>query len=172
LQPHTSHTATTKDNTLGYIDPNDHSPDEIDEFLEQAPYLLNGTIFAATLFERGFRLPLLRWFPKIDDFLMEGIESPHNDEHFVKAQEWKVLLPVATAWIMIAGKIIYKTCLEDHGASLNLHSKRVWNRSRWELWKEQLRVFENRQDFDEECRGCATRALAKMVEVEEEYQAT
>jgi hypothetical protein len=126
-------------------------------------------MFAATLFERGFRLPLLTWFSKIDDFLMDGIESFHNDEHFVKAQEWKVLLPVATAWIIIAGKTIYKTCLEEHGASLNLHSKRVWNIPRWELWKAQLRVSESKHDFNEECRGCATRALAKMVEVEKGF---
>jgi hypothetical protein len=101
---------------------------------------------------------------------MIGIESSHNDEHFVKAREWKVLLPVASAWIMIAGRKIYKTCLEDRGVSMDLHSKRVWNKSRWELWKEQLGKFENRRDFDKECRGCATRALAKMVKVEEEFQ--
>jgi hypothetical protein len=157
-------------NTPGYFHPYDHSPDELDEFLEQAPELLNGTIFAATLFERGIHLPHLTWFSTIDDFLWIGVESCYNDEHFVKSQEWKVLLPAATAWITIAGKTIYKTCLEDHGASLDLHSKRVWDKARWELWKEQLRGFEDRRDFDEECRRCATRALAKLVEVEEEFQ--
>jgi hypothetical protein len=114
----------------------------------------------------------LTWFDKVDDFLLLGIESSYNNEHFVKSQEWKVLLPISTAWIMIAGKTIYKTCLDDRGASLDLHNKRVWDKPRWELWKEQLRKFENRRDFDDECRGCATRALAKMVEVEEEFGAT
>jgi hypothetical protein len=99
-----------------------------------------------------------------------GVESSYNDKHFVKAQEWKVLLPAATAWIMIAGKTIYKTCLDDQGSKLDLHNERVWDKSRWELWKEQLRGFEDRHDFGEEYRGCATRALAKMVEVEEEFR--
>jgi hypothetical protein len=158
------------DKIIGYFHPYDHSPDELDEFLDQAPELLNGTIFAATLFERGFHLRRLTWFSTIDDSLWMGVESSYNDKHFVKAQEWKVLLPAATAWITIAGKTIYKTCLEDHGAGLDLHSQRVWDRARWELWKEQLRGFENRLDFDQKCRGCATRALAKIVKVEEESQ--
>jgi hypothetical protein len=101
-----------------------------------------------------------------DHFLEDGIESSHKDEHVVKAQAWKVLVPVSATWIMIAGKTIYKMCLESQDLSQNLYNKRVWNKSRWEYWKEQLRSFENRHDFDEECRGYATRALTKMLEVE------
>jgi hypothetical protein len=73
---------------------------------------------------------------------------------------------------MIAGKTIYKMCLEDHEPRqhLNLRNKRVWNKPKWEHWKEQLRSFEKRDDFDEGCRGCATGALAKMVEVEKMFQ--
>ena len=81
-----------------------------------------------------------------------------------------MLLPVSVAWIMIAGKTIYKIGLDDQDAGQNFHGKRVWNKPTWELWKEQLRAFENREDFDEECRGYATRALAKMVEVEQGLQ--
>jgi hypothetical protein len=153
-----------------YHHPYDHSPDKIDEFLEQAPYLLNGTRFAATLFEQGFHLPSLNLAVQADHFLEDGIESSHNDEHVVKSQAWKVLLPVSVTWIMIAGKTIYKMCLDDHKVSLDLHSKRVWDKPRWEHWKEQLRLFENKHDFDEECRGYATRALAKMSEVEVEFE--
>jgi hypothetical protein len=149
----------------GYFHPYDHSPDELNEFLEQTPYLLNGTEFAATLFEQGFYVRGLNLSAQADRFLADGIESSYNDAHFVKSQEWKVLLPVAVAWIVIAGKTIYKMCLEGHEPSrhLNLRSKRVWDKPRWEYWKEQLWGFERRDDFDDECRGCATRALAKMV---------
>jgi hypothetical protein len=136
------------------------------EFLEQAPYLLNGTVFAATLFEQGFDLPGLNLAVQADHFLGDGIESTHTDKHIVKSQEWKVLIPASASWILIAGKTIYKMCLDDQYASQKFHSKRVWNKARWELWKEQLRKFENRDDFDEECRGYASRALAKMVDVE------
>jgi hypothetical protein len=163
--------ASANENYLGYFHPYDHSPDELNEFLEQAPYLLNGSMFAATLFEQEFHVRGLNLSTQADRFLADGIESSHNDDHFVKSQEWKVLVPASTAWIMVAGKTIYKLCLEDHEPcqhlNLNLRSKRVWNKSKWEHWKEQLRIFEKKDDFDDECRGCATRALAKMVEVEE-----
>jgi hypothetical protein len=106
-----------------------------------------------------------------DHFLEDGIESSHNDEHVVKSQAWKVLLPVSVTWIMIAGKTIYKMCLDDQKVSLDLHSKRVWDKPRWEHWKEQLRSFENRHDFDEECRGYVTRALLQMSAVEMEFEA-
>jgi hypothetical protein len=153
---------------LGYFHPYDHSPDELNEYLEQTPYLLNRAMFAATLFEQGFRVRGLNLSVQADRFLADGIESSYNDEHFVKSQEWKGFVPASTAWIMIAGETIYKLCLEGHEPSrhLNLRSKRVWNKPRWELWKGQLRGFKRRHDLDEECRGCATRALAKMVEVE------
>lgn len=105
-----------------------------------------------------------------DCFVEDGIESSHGDKHLVKAQEWKVLVPVATAWIVIAGKPIYKMCLCDQGASQNLYHKRIWNKPKWEHWKDQLRSSENRHDFEEECREYATRALAKVVEVEKTFQ--
>jgi hypothetical protein len=167
-----SHRALTSANgtILDYHHPYDHSPDEIDEFLEQAPYLLNGTRFAATLFEQGFHLPGLDLAVQADHFLEDGFESSHDDEHLVKSQAWKVLLPVSATWILIAGKTIYQMCLDGQKVGPNVHSKRVWSKSRWEHWKEQLRSFENRHDFDEECRGYATRALVKMLEVETEFK--
>ena len=129
-------------------------------------------MFAATLFEQGFHVRGLDLSAQADRFLADGIESPHNDEHPVASREWKVLLPASAAWITIAGKTIYRKCLEDHEPSrhLNLRSKRVWNKAEWEHWKEQFRIFEKRDDFGEECRGCAARALAKMVEVEKAFR--
>jgi hypothetical protein len=159
---------STDDYFLDYHDAYDHSPDEIDEFLEQAPYLLNGTRFAATLLEQGFHLPRLNLAVQADHFLEDGIESSHHDEYVVKSQAWKVLLPVSATWILVAGKTIYKMCLQEE--NVEFHSKRTWNKPRWEHWKEQLRSFEDRHDFDEECRGYATRALAKMSEVEMELE--
>lgn len=158
--------ASADDNILDYHHPCDHSPEEANEFLEQARYLLNGTRFAATLFERGFDTPRLNLAIQADHFLEDEIESSHNDEHPVKLQAWKVLLPVSVTWLIIAGKTIYRMCLDDQDASKNLHSNRVWDKPKWELWQEQLQKFEHRGDFDEECRGYATRALAKMAEVE------
>lgn len=162
--------ALANNSMLDYHHPYDHSPEEMVEFLDQAPYLLNGTVFTATLFERGFDVPGLNLSAQADHFLEDGIESSHNDEHVIKSQEWKVLIPASASRIMIAGKTIYKMCLDDQDASQNFHSKRPWNKARWELWKEQLRKFENRDDFDDECRGYASRALAKMVHVEEAPQ--
>ena len=82
-----------------------------------------------------------------------------------------MLLPASAAWVMIAGKTIYRLCLEDHEPRqhLNLRTKRVWNKPKWEHWKEALRIFEKREDLDGIRRGCAARALAKMVEVEKVF---
>jgi hypothetical protein len=132
-------THPSNNNVLDYHHPYDHSPEEIDPFLEQAPYLLNGTMFAATLFERGFDVPGLNLPSQADHFLEDGIESSYSDEHVVKFKEWKVLIPASASRIMIAGKTIYKMCLDDQHASQRFHSKRPWNKARWELWKEQLR---------------------------------
>jgi hypothetical protein len=77
---------------------------------------------------------------------------------------------VSATWLMIAGKAIYKMCLDNQDESQKFQSKRVWNKAKWELWKAQLRIFEKREDFDEECRGYANRALAKMVDVEKAPQ--
>lgn len=159
---------SANESILDYHHPYDHSPDELNEFLEQTPYLLNGTKFAATLLAQGFHLPRLSLPAQADHFLQDGIESSHNDEHVVKSQEWKVLLPVSATWIIIAGKTIYQMCLEGKDLSPNLRNKRVWSKSKWEFWREQFRIFENKHDFNEECRRYATRALAKMVEVEKE----
>jgi hypothetical protein len=162
--------ASANDNISDYFHPYDYSPGELDEFLAQTPHLLNGTRFAATLFDQGFHIPALNLPTQADYFLEDGIESSHNDNHFVKAQEWKVLVPVSATWIVIAGKTIYRMCLDGQDVRPNSRIERVWDKPRWELWKEQLQVFGNRHDFNEECRRYATQALVRMVEVENECQ--
>lgn len=92
--------ASANGEILDYHHPYHHSPEETNEFLEQAPYLLNGTRFAATLFEQGFDVLGLDLLAQADRFLEDGIESSHDDEHFVKSQAWKVLIPASTAWIV------------------------------------------------------------------------
>jgi hypothetical protein len=79
--------APANDNVIGYFHPYDHSPDELNEFLEQTPYLLNGAIFVATLLDQGFHVRGLDLSAQADRFLADGIESYHNDEYFVKSQE-------------------------------------------------------------------------------------
>lgn len=111
----------------------------------------------------------LRFAVQANSLLCDGIESDHKDEYIVTAQAWKVLLPVSAAWITIAGERLYKICLGDDNAGQNHFVNRVWDRQKWDVWKEQLRSFENRADFDEECRSTAAQARNKMERVELEY---
>lgn len=107
-------------------------------------------------------------------FLKVGLEHPWdaNSEYTARVDrdEWKTLIPMATTWLLIAGKAIYEHC---HCRKEDLYGgwqKGTWNLQRWNLWKQQLETFAKRGDFDDECRGLASQTVRKMVEVEAEYE--
>lgn len=149
----------------------EHYPDEADEYFAQAPYFLNSSRFAATLLEEGHEVFLLDLTGPADASLRQGVENPYDSTHEVVSREWKVLLPAAATWLLIAGKKVYQTCLDEDEGSRRSTGRRNWSRQMWEDWKEMLQKLSDREDIDEESRSFAARAGKKMAEVELEHQA-
>lgn len=117
--------------------------------------ILNGTKFAAILLSRNkfaYALPI-----EMSCFLKVGLEHSWdaNSEYTARVDrdEWKTLIPVATTWLLIAGKAIYEHC---HCRKEDLYGgwqKGTWNLQRWNLWKQQLETFAKRGDFDDDAEA-------------------
>lgn len=108
--------------------------------------------------------------PQASEMLQLALEQPHeeNDTN-MKPFEWQVLVPVATAWLTIAGKTIYRHCLnnevEDPEASEMEKAGwggATWTKQRWACWKVQLQKLREREDMDYEYRGLAAQAVCTM----------
>lgn len=164
---------TSADSVISdYNDPSDFHLAEADDYFAQAPYLLNASRFAATLFQRGHDCSLLDLSAQADLFLRTGIENRYIDENEIKSREWKVLLPAAAAWLSIAGRKIYEVCLGEDEAegSHTKRGRRAWSKQTWNNWKDQLHQHAGRDDIDKDCRKCAAQAARAMQQAELEVR--
>lgn len=91
------------------------------------------------------------------------------------AQEWRLLIPAAATWLLVAGRTIYEHCLDSQSPMLgeNDRSREEWvegqfSLQRWSCWKERLRTFTERRDFSDECREYSAHTVAEMNEIEME----
>lgn len=150
----------------------------MDEYLAQAPGLLNMMDFGAKLLERGEMFPGLPIEASLA--LKRGIEQPYSekDSNNVKHYQWQMTLPATTTWLMSAGRIIYRHCLggdDDKVRESDKHRKEwdraKWDMQRWELWKTKLHLFSTMEEFNGECRDVAAQTVKKMLEVEAEHHA-
>lgn len=161
----------TDKNILGYQSSREYFPEEEGEFLAQSQQFLNARRFAAILLSRG---KFASKFPLEASYMLTtGLEHSYDkdfdDEVRVGRIEWSTLIPIATTWLLVAGKVIYEHCLGgDLYDGWELGS---WNIQRWDLWKKQLGDFEAREDFNDECRDLASQTTRKMVEIEAGNQA-
>jgi hypothetical protein len=133
-------------------------------YLAQLPFLLNATRFAATLLQRG---EFADAFPTEASFILHMALEHSYDEHSnylaqVDDDEWEALLPLAAAWLSIAGEAIYSHCASDDESN----GWGTWEVQRWEEWKKQLERLSKRDDFNEECWDLAAQTLTKMIEIE------
>lgn len=148
----------------------------LEDYLNQAPRLLNGTKFAAMLLEKNvftINLPM-----EASDALKLGIEKLCTDKsnHYINSIEAQVLLPATTTWLLVAGKMIYSHCLnneiERYGADLKTRQgwgRGTWTIDRWEGWQERLHEIADLDDVNEECRDIALKTLRKMAAIEAEH---
>ena len=142
-------------------------PEERDDYLARIPLLINATRFAAKLLQKGifaFALPL-----EATCCLKLGLEYSYNDElsDGPEADEFPLLIPAATTWLLFAGETIYEHC--SSGDTSNGWDRGLWNLQRWDLWKRQLTSFAKREDFNEECRELAEQTVKKMAEIENAF---
>jgi len=133
--------------------------------------LLSATKFAAMLLSKNEFASGLPFYTSC--LLKVGLEHfwDEKSEDIVRVggDEWEVLIPVATTWLLISGKAIYEHCLEDD--LYDGWERDTWDLQRWNLWKQQLEHFGKRDDFSAECRSLASQTVTKMAEVEVEHQA-
>jgi hypothetical protein len=90
-------------------------PEQEDLFLAQSQQFLKATRFAAMLLSQNFFASTL---PLHASYILQiGIEHSYdkhsNEVAGVDCDEWRALVPVATTWLSIAGKTIYKHCLDE-----------------------------------------------------------
>lgn len=149
----------------------------MDAYLAQAPRLLNTTKFAALLLTKGeaiFALPhsagLMLCMGLVQDHVVEDPEA-------LEGHEWRILIPAAATWLLIAGKAIYERCLlqdseeaEECCTEKNEWSQGIWTMQRWCDWKKQLLLFSERVDFNDECRVYAAQAFVSMIEIEAQHR--
>lgn len=151
------------------IDP----PDGNDaEWHAQAPQLLNITVFAATLMVRSdgnFNVS----FPA--SIAMEmGVDRPYDNTRELQ-EEWRMYIPPAATWILIAGSKIRELCFTDElPETTNQHSIRCrWGgrtfcSSRWDFWKRRFQQLAEDTAIGDRCQEYAKQAYGSMDKLDAE----
>lgn len=147
-------------------------PEERELFFARSQQFLNATRFAAILLSRNkfaSALPLQTSY-----YLQIGLDHAWDGSldkiAWGNHDQWETLIPVATTWLLIAGKTIYEHCHCQKEDLYDGWEMGTWNLQRWDLWKLQLKTFAKRADFNDECRGLASQTVQKMAAFEAEYQ--
>ncbi|KAG9693587.1 hypothetical protein KCU95_g6872, partial [Aureobasidium melanogenum] len=148
----------------GYeIDPPDGNEAE---WHAQAPQLLNITVFAAALMARSegsFDVS----FPA--SIAMEmGVDRPYDNTR-ESQEEWRMYIPPAATWILIAGSKIREVCyMKELPEAANQHpvrsqwGGRTYCPRRWDFWKRRFRSLAEDVAIDDRCRGYAKQAHDAM----------
>ncbi|KAI5204342.1 hypothetical protein AUEXF2481DRAFT_27210 [Aureobasidium subglaciale EXF-2481] len=150
------------------IDP----PDGNDaEWHAQAPQLLNITTFAATLMLRSDGCPDLSFFASIA--MDEGVDLPYDSKRELH-EEWRMYVPPAATWIMVAGSKIRELCFVDElPEAANRHSVRshwggrTYCPARWRFWKQRFDELARDTSIDERCQDFATQAARAMERLDD-----
>ena len=141
-----------------------------DEWHSQEEELLNATVLVATLMQRGGSFGIGMMYHAHDAF--NEIELPFDDEREM-ADEWKMYIPPAEAWMSIAGEKLSGLCFDKsviHSAEPHERIQKAFNADRWALWKQRFAELAEQEDIDERCRGLARKAVEKMRGIEQRVQ--
>ncbi|KAI4851586.1 hypothetical protein E4T44_02040 [Aureobasidium sp. EXF-8845] len=151
------------------IDP----PDGNDaEWHAQAPQLLNITIFAANLMVRANDKPKVSFPASIA--MDEGLDKPYDEARELE-EEWRMYLPPAATWILIAGSKMRELSFTDQlPENDNQHSVRsrwggrTYCPERWMFWKQRFQQLVEDTRIDARCRAYARQALEAMDKLDNE----
>jgi hypothetical protein len=142
------------------------------EWHAQAPERLNITIFAANLMARTKAKPNVSFVASIA--MEEGIDMPYDDTRELKA-EWRMYVPPAATWILIAGSKMRELSFMDQlPEDDNQHSVRsrwggrTYCQERWAFWKQQFQHLAGNTAIDAHCRGYAKQAFEAMCKLDNE----
>lgn len=138
------------------------------QWLKQAPALLNATHFAAKLFnDPSFRDGMGY---HADRALREGLEKAYDIETREVERAWRMYIPPAVTWVMTAGDILFNLSLDNNTAKNESsgHSIERFNPERWISWRNRFRAMAERSDIEDDIRGMATRAADEMEKLEKD----
>ena len=104
----------------------------------------------------------------------DGIDRPYDDTRELQ-EEWRMYLPPAATWILIAGSKIRELCFMDElPEDCNQHSVRVkWSartfcEGRWRFWKQRFWQLAEDAVIDIRCREYAKQAYDAMDKLDNE----
>lgn len=149
-----------------------NGPSGREDFISQAPGLLNATKFAARLLEIG---ELTKGLPQeLAIFMRNATEETFDEETWegMERDYRQFMVPLAATWLLVAGKTIYSHCRNDEIAVPDGDRRGwaaySWTKQLWAHWKTKFKDFAAREDFSGECRNIASQAARKMEEIESE----
>jgi hypothetical protein len=144
----TRHTGLDLDNEASYA-----------EWHAQGPGHLSATIFTVTLMVQSEEFRSLASYAS--DAFDEILESFDGRE---MADEWKMYIPPAAAWIMLGGEVLHDLCFNQ--ASETSESA-LFTPEKWEVWKDRFLALADQTDIDEHCQGLSREAAEEMVRIEQ-----
>ena len=80
------------------------------------------------------------------------------------ADEWKMYIPPAAAWIRIGGGVLYGVCSKKETSEEK--EAAMITSERWQAWKERFVALEDDKGINEYCRGLAREAANEMKRIE------
>jgi len=100
--------------------------------------------------------------------MYEGVDWPYDDTREVQ-EMWRMYVPPAGTWILIAGSKIRELCFmdqlpeDDNGHSVRSQwGGRTYCSGRWMFWKRRFRELAEDPVIDVQCREYAKRAYEAM----------
>lgn len=90
------------------------------------------------------------------------------DETREMADEWKMFIPPAAAWITISGQVVHDLCFKEETTEES--QVRNWDGSSPEKWmqvKQKFMELAEQMDIDDHCRGIAREAAEEMERIEQ-----
>ncbi|KAI4728941.1 hypothetical protein E4T49_03311 [Aureobasidium sp. EXF-10728] len=140
------------------------------EWHAQAPELLKITIFAATLMVRADGNPNVSF--AASHAMYNGADRPYDDTREVK-EEWRMYIPPAATWILIAGSKIRDLCFMDElpeaANNHTIRSKwggRAYCPERWQFWKQRFEQLAEDVLIGDRCQEYAKQAFEAMNQLE------
>jgi hypothetical protein len=81
------------------------------------------------------------------------------------ADEWKMYIPPAVAWIMIGGEVLHDLCSKREPSAWNQSA--IFTPERWQLWKDRFLELADQTDIDEHCQNLSKEAAEEMDRIEQ-----
>jgi hypothetical protein len=130
------------------------------EWHAQAPGKLSSTIFTATLMVQSEDF---RSLASYGPCAFRDILSSFDDREM--ADEWKMYIPPAVAWIMIGGEMLYDLCSKSEPSAWNQTA--MFTPGIWQTWKDRLLELASQANIDEYCQCLSREAAGEMERIEQ-----